>query len=77
MNNDEKFIPIHRFRRELNKWMRYVSKKPKTTIILTRNNVKTLIVISPKKYTVLLKTLLNQYSSKNIELSREDRDWLR
>ena len=43
-------IPLSRFRRELNAWMRFIEINPEKTIYLTRNNKVVTAVISPIAY---------------------------
>ena len=43
-------VPISRFRRELNRWMRFIETNPENPIILTRNNIAIAAVISPSSY---------------------------
>lgn len=43
-------IPISRFRRELNSWMRFLEKNPENTIYLTKNNKVVFSAISPEQH---------------------------
>jgi PHD/YefM family antitoxin component YafN of YafNO toxin-antitoxin module len=43
-------VPVSRFRRELNAWMRFLENEPENTIHVTRNNKVVLIAISPQRY---------------------------
>ena len=48
-------VPLSRFRRELNAWMRFNEKNPESSIILIRNNIAIAAVVSPSRYTELKK----------------------
>lgn len=50
MFNDGVNVPISRFRRELNSWMRFLEKKPENIIYLTKNNKVVISVISPQQH---------------------------
>jgi hypothetical protein len=43
-------VPISRFRRELNSWMRFLEKNPENTIYLTKNKKAVICVISPQQH---------------------------
>ena len=43
-------VPISRFRRELNSWMRFTEKNPENTIYITRNNKVVYVAVSPLHY---------------------------
>lgn len=43
-------VPISRFRRELNTWIRFIGKNPESSIILTRNTIAVAAVVSPSWY---------------------------
>lgn len=40
-------IPVSRLRRELNKWIRVIDKTPNTVLYITRNQIKTTVLVSP------------------------------
>lgn len=40
-------IPVSRLRRELNKWIRVIDKTPNTVLYITRNQIKTTVMVSP------------------------------
>jgi len=48
-------VPLSRFRRELNSWMRFIDENPHNSIILTRNKQVVAAVVSPSRYKVLKK----------------------
>ena len=43
-------VPLSRFRRELNSWMRFIDNNPENSIMLTRNNKVVAAVVSPSRY---------------------------
>ena len=43
-------IPISRFRREINSWIRFIDKNPDNTIYITKNNKVISVVVSPMYY---------------------------
>ena len=43
-------VPISRFRRELNSWMRFIDKNPENTIYITKNNKVVSVAVSPLHY---------------------------
>lgn len=47
---DKILIPISRFRRELNKWMRFIENNPEEVLFLTRNKIKDGVITSPEWY---------------------------
>lgn len=48
-------VPLSRFRRELNSWIRFIDKNPENSIMLTRNNNVVAVVVSPSRYKELKK----------------------
>lgn len=48
-------VPISRFRRELNTWMKFIDENPENSIMLTRNNKVVAVVVSPSRYKELKK----------------------
>lgn len=50
MFDHEQQVPLSRFRRELNSWMRFFEKNPEKVIILTRNNITVSTIVSPSRY---------------------------
>ena len=52
-------VPLSRFRRELNSWMRFIDKNPKNSIMITRKNRVVAVVVSPSRYSELENLELN------------------
>lgn len=46
-------VPVSRFTRELNKWLRYVDKYPEEAIRVTRNGVEEFILMGYDHYNEL------------------------
>ena len=46
-------VPQSRFRRELNKWLRYLENNPLDTIYVTRNKKDIGVMISPEQFHTL------------------------
>ena len=42
-------IPLSRFRRELNTWMRFLDGEPDNAIYITRNNKVIFVAVSPQR----------------------------
>jgi len=47
-------IPLSRFAREQNQWMRYINNNPDDVIYITRNKLDYVVVMSPKLYDSLV-----------------------
>ncbi len=47
-------VPLSRFRRELNTWMRFLDNEPENTIYITRNNKVVYVTISYQHYQRLM-----------------------
>ena len=43
-------VPLSRFRRELNSWMRFLDNESENTIYITRNNKVVYVAVSPLHY---------------------------
>lgn len=41
-------VPVSKFKRELNKWLRYIDKYPNNKIIISRNGCKVAVMVSPE-----------------------------
>lgn len=55
-------IPLSRFRRELNKWVRYIKNNQEDVIYITQNNKIFGVILSPNRYNTII-NLINNYES--------------
>ena len=53
-------IPLSRFRRELNSWMRFLDNEPENTIYITKNNKVVYVAISQLKYENLINNIIEE-----------------
>ncbi len=47
---DNIILPVSKFRRELNKWMRYINNHPDEVIHISRNKKRVGVIMSPELY---------------------------
>ena len=59
-------IPLSRFAREMNQWMRYINNNPDAVIYITRNKLDYVVFMSPTLYESLVDDV-NLAISKDIK----------
>lgn len=59
------FIPVSRFRREMNKWMRYIDNNKEDVLFITRNKTIDGVITSPEWMENIQRELTDKILNEN------------